>query len=118
MLARVLSAAVNGIEAFPVEVEVNCGWGDTIIVIVGLPDAAVKESRDRVTTALTNSGFKFSMGRCTINLAPADVRAHDQSYDEEFDMAEVKGQESVKRALEIAAAGGHNALMLWSHYPA
>jgi magnesium chelatase family protein len=39
MLARVLSAAVNGIEAFPVEVEVNCGWGDTVIVIVGLPDA-------------------------------------------------------------------------------
>jgi hypothetical protein len=39
MLARVLSAAVNGIEAFPVEVEVNCGWGDTVIVIVGLPEA-------------------------------------------------------------------------------
>jgi magnesium chelatase family protein len=48
MLARVLSAAVNGIEAFPVEVEVNCGWGDKIIVIVGLPDSAVKESRDRL----------------------------------------------------------------------
>jgi hypothetical protein len=41
MLARILSAAVNGIEAFPFEVEVNCGWGDTIIVIVGLPDVAV-----------------------------------------------------------------------------
>ena len=48
MLARVLSAAVNGIEAYPVEVEVNSGWGDTKIVIVGLPDAAVKESRDRM----------------------------------------------------------------------
>ena len=81
MLARVLSAAVNGIEAFPVEVEVNCGWGDTIIVIVGLPDAAVKESRDRVTTALTNSGFRFPMGRCTINLAPADVRKEGPSFD-------------------------------------
>jgi hypothetical protein len=43
MLARSFSAAVNGIEAFPVEVEVNCGWGDTVVVIVGLPDAAVKE---------------------------------------------------------------------------
>src|SRR5580692_1438597 len=74
MLARVLSAAVNGIEAFPVEVEVNSGWGDTVVVIVGLPDAAVKESRDRVSTALTNSGFKFPMGRTTINLAPADVQ--------------------------------------------
>ena len=112
MLARVLSAAVNGIEAYPVEVEVNSGRGDTKIVIVGLPDAAVKESRNRVTTALTNSGFKFHTGRCTINLAPADVGIFDQSCDEEFDMAEVKGQESVKRALEIAAAGGHNALLI------
>jgi magnesium chelatase family protein len=198
MLARVLSAAVNGIEAFPVEVEVNSGWGDTTVVIVGLPDAAVKESRDRVSTALTNSGFKFPMGRTTINLAPADVRKEgpsfdlpiaigmlaandqlmsdklddfvmvgelaltgvivprenaaeaavveglqvipvenlreaagflegeikippaqvdlnkifDQSYDDEMDMAEVKGQESVKRALEIAAAGGHNVLLI------
>ena len=86
--------------------------GDTMIIIVGLPDAAVKESRDRVTTALTNSGFRFPMGRSTINLAPADVGVFDQSNDEEFDMAEVKGQESVKRALEIAAAGGHDALML------
>ncbi len=81
MLARVLSAAVNGIEAFPVEVEVNSGWGDTVVVIVGLPDAAVKESRDRVSTALTNSGFKFPMGRTTINLAPADVSKEGPSFD-------------------------------------
>src|SRR5204863_5038171 len=81
MLARVFSAAVNGIEAYPVEVEVNAGWGDTIIVIVGLPDTAVKESRDRVSTALMNSGFKFPMGRTTINLAPADVRKEGPSFD-------------------------------------
>src|SRR3954469_5196806 len=81
MLARVCSAAVNGIEAYPVEVEVNAGFGDTNIVIVGLPDAAVKESRDRVTTALSNSGFKFPMGRTTINLAPADVRKEGPSFD-------------------------------------
>src|SRR5574342_931236 len=81
MLAKVCSAAVNGIEAFPVEVEVNAGWGDTIIVIVGLPDAAVKESRDRVMTALSNSGFKFPMGRTTINLAPADVKKEGPSFD-------------------------------------
>ena len=73
MLAKVCSAAVNGIEAYPVEVEVNAGFGDTIIVIVGLPDAAVKESRDRVMTALINSGFAFSFGRTTISCL-SDVR--------------------------------------------
>src|SRR2546426_5204595 len=81
MLAKVCSAAVNGIEAYPVEVEVNAGFGDTIIVIVGLPDAAVKESRDRVKTALLNSGFKFTFGRTTINLAPADVKKEGPSFD-------------------------------------
>ena len=81
MLAKVCSAAVNGIEAFPVEVEVDSGYGDTFVVIVGLPDAAVKESRDRVSTALTNSGFKFPMGKTTINLAPADVKKEGPSFD-------------------------------------
>src|SRR5271168_277363 len=81
MLSRVCSAALNGIEAYPIEVEVNVGYGETIVVIVGLPDAAVKESRDRVSTALTNSGFKFPMGKTTINLAPADVRKEGPSFD-------------------------------------
>ena len=81
MLSRVFSAALNGIEAYPIEVEVNAGYGDTLVVIVGLPDAAVKESRDRVSTALTNSGFKFPMGRTTINLAPADVKKEGPSFD-------------------------------------
>jgi magnesium chelatase family protein len=81
MLAQVFSAAVNGIQAYPVEVEVNVGWGDTVVVIVGLPDTAVKESRDRVNTALANSGFKFPLGRTTINLAPADVKKEGPSFD-------------------------------------
>jgi magnesium chelatase family protein len=52
-----------------------------LIIIVGLPDAAVKESRDRVTTALINSGFKFTLGGTTINLAPADVKKEGPSFD-------------------------------------
>ncbi|MDB4798647.1 YifB family Mg chelatase-like AAA ATPase [Verrucomicrobia bacterium] len=81
MLAKVYSAAVNGVNAYPIEVEVNAGWGDTRILIVGLPDAAVRESRDRVTTALTNSGYRFPMGKTTINLAPADVKKEGPSFD-------------------------------------
>ncbi|MCG3149598.1 MAG: Competence protein ComM [Verrucomicrobiae bacterium] len=81
MLAKVHSAAVLGIDAFPVEVEVNSGWGQPAVIIVGLPDAAVKESRDRVKTAIENSGFKYVMGRTTINLAPADVKKEGPSFD-------------------------------------
>lgn len=81
MLAKVCSASVQGIEAYPVEVEVNAGWGDTRIVIVGLPDAAVRESQDRVLTAMVNSGFRCPLGRTTINLAPADVKKEGPSFD-------------------------------------
>lgn len=81
MLATIHSAAVLGIDAYPVEIEVNAGWGQPAVVIVGLPDAAVKESRDRVKTAIENSGYKFVMGRTTINLAPADIKKEGPSFD-------------------------------------
>ncbi len=81
MLANVHSAAVHGVDAYPVEIEVNAAWGDTRILIVGLPDAAVRESRDRVTTAINNSGFRFPMGKTTINLAPADVKKEGPRFD-------------------------------------
>ena len=221
MLAQIRSASIQGIDAFPVEVEVDSGPGPQQIVLVGLPDAAVRESRDRVGTAIINSGFRFPPGRTTINLAPADVRKEGPSFDlpialgilaaskqltpgdltafamvgelaltgavravkgalalalraraegcrgillpaenapeagvvdrlevipirslqeaaqflggeisiqplrvdtealfrggtgDSIDMAEVRGQESVKRALEVAAAGGHNILLLF-----
>src|SRR6266853_479350 len=81
MLAKVHSAAVLGIDAYPIEIEVNSGWGQPAVIIVGLPDAEVKESRDRVKTAIENSGFKYVMGRTTINLAPADVKKEGPSFD-------------------------------------
>jgi len=221
MLAQIRSASIQGIDAFPVEVEVDSGPGPQQIVLVGLPDAAVRESRDRVGTAIVHSGFRFPPGRTTINLAPADIRKEGPSFDlpiavgilaaskqltprdltafamvgelaltgavravkgalalalraraegcrgillpaenapeagvvdrlevipirslqeaaqflegestirplrvdtealfrggsnDSMDMAEVRGQESVKRALEVAAAGGHNILLLF-----
>jgi magnesium chelatase family protein len=81
VLAKVFSAAVYGVDAFEVEIEVNSGSGEPKIIIVGLPDVAVKESRDRVTTAISNSGYYWPRGRTTINLAPADVKKEGPSFD-------------------------------------
>jgi magnesium chelatase family protein len=81
MLAQIRSASIQGIDAFPVEVEVDSGPGPQQIVLVGLPDAAVRESRDRVGTAIVHSGFRFPPGRTTINLAPADIRKEGPSFD-------------------------------------
>ena len=81
MLAKVFSGAVYGVDAYEIEIEVNAGHGDPKVVVVGLPDAAVKESSDRVWTALINSGFSPPMGRTTVNLAPADIKKEGPSFD-------------------------------------
>ena len=81
MLSKVYSGAVYGVNAYTVEIEVNAGRGDSQFVIVGLPDAAVRESKDRVWTALNNSGFRPTLGRTTINLAPADIKKEGPAYD-------------------------------------
>lgn len=82
-LAKVHSAAVKGIEAYPIEIEVDISRGHLPnIVLVGLPDAAVKESISRIRAAFTNTGYRFpSDGRLTINLAPADVKKEGPLYD-------------------------------------
>jgi magnesium chelatase family protein len=82
MLATLLSAALQGIHALPVHVEVNHGEsGDFKLILVGLPDAAVKESDDRVFSALANSGYGLLRTRTTINLAPGDLRKEGPLYD-------------------------------------
>ncbi len=81
MLAKIYSAAVYGVDAFEMEVEVNGAHGEPKIFIVGLPDTAVKESLHRVTTAISNSGYHWPRGRTTVNLAPADVKKEGPSFD-------------------------------------
>jgi len=81
MLASVRTAAVFGIEAVAVSVEVDVSFGLPGLVMVGLPDATVRESRDRVRSAIRNSGFAFPQHRVTVNLAPADVRKAGAAFD-------------------------------------
>jgi magnesium chelatase family protein len=82
MLAKVMSCAIVGLEAQLVEVEVDIVQGQPFFAMVGLPDAAVRESRDRVYAAIRNSGLKFpSDKRITVNLAPADLRKEGPAYD-------------------------------------
>ncbi len=81
MLAKVLSGALIGIEAYPVEVEVDIAQGLPQFSTVGLPEGAVKESKDRVKSAIKNSGYTFPNRRITINLAPADIRKDGAAFD-------------------------------------
>ncbi len=99
MLSQVNSGTVVGIEAFSVEIEANAGHGEPKTVIVGLPDAAVKESSDRVWTALINSGFRPPMGRTTINLAPADMRKEGPSFDLPIAIGIIAALEDIKEDL-------------------
>ena len=81
MLSRIRSAAVLGIDAFPVEVEVDISSGMPSFSTVGLPNGAVKEGRERVSAALANAGFQFPLRRITVNLAPADIRKDGSALD-------------------------------------
>ncbi|MFH0734212.1 MAG: YifB family Mg chelatase-like AAA ATPase [bacterium] len=81
MFSKVFSAATYGIEAFVVEVETHYDKKLPSFTIVGLPDNAVKESRERVSAAIINSGFEFPITKITVNLAPADIKKEGSSFD-------------------------------------
>lgn len=119
MLAILRSAALLGVEAVPVEVEVNTGeQGEPRIEIVGLPDTAVKESEDRVLSAMMNSGLRTPDMKTTVNLAPGDLRKEGAMYDLPIavGLAAATGQISKQRlgdyllAGELGLSGGTRAV--------
>ena len=81
MLARTLGFGLSGVNGFEVKVEVFSANGLPALDIIGLPDASVKESRDRVRSAIINSGFAMPISRLTVNLAPADVKKEGPAFD-------------------------------------
>lgn len=107
MITRVFSAAVVGVDATEIEIEVNTGPGEPSIIVVGLPDAAVKESKDRVIAALANSGYRWPRKRTTVNLAPADIRKQGPSFDLPIalGMIATDREEKLPRLARCAVAG-------------
>ena len=81
MLSKVTSYTLVGLEGVPVEVETDINRGKVIFDIVGLPDTAVKESKDRVNSAIRNSALRFPVGKITVNLAPADIKKEGSQFD-------------------------------------
>lgn len=97
MPATIRSAAIVGIDAAPVEVEADIAQGLPNFVIVGLPDASVQESKERIRTALRNSGLPFPRTRITVNLAPADVKKEGPSYDLPIAVAVLEASGAIPR---------------------
>ncbi len=81
MIARISSASYQGIDAYPVEVEVDVSLGLPRLTVVGLPDQAIREAKERVRAAIKNSGYPFPSRKITVNLAPADVKKEGPAFD-------------------------------------
>ncbi|HRC78027.1 MAG TPA: YifB family Mg chelatase-like AAA ATPase, partial [Kouleothrix sp.] len=110
MLAKVFSCAVVGLEGCPVEVEVDISQGLPSFQIVGLPDAAVQEAKERVRAAVKNSGATFPMKRLTVNLAPADIRKAGPAYDLPIAVGLLLASEQVQGRVERALFVGELGL--------
>jgi magnesium chelatase family protein len=107
VLAKVSSAAVTGIDGFIVQVEVDLSPGLPVFSTVGLPDAAVRESKDRVVAAVRNSGFDFPVRRVTVNLSPADVKKEGTAFDLPIALGVLAAEERfpVERLARVAVIG-------------
>ncbi len=95
MIAKIICYALNGLEGVPVEVEADVNKGVPSYDMVGLPDAAVKESKERVRSALKNSGLLFPMNRITINFAPADLKKEGAGFDLAIAVSLLKASEQL-----------------------
>ncbi|ACO46779.1 YifB family Mg chelatase-like AAA ATPase [Deinococcus deserti] len=111
MLARVRSVALIGVDAVPVEVEVDVSPGLPAFTVVGLPDQAVSEARERVRAAVRNAGLPFPAARITVNLAPADLRKEGPLYDLPIALGVLAAQELIPAdALASLVVAGELAL--------
>lgn len=110
MLARILSCALSGIEGQLVQVEVDINRGLPRTTIVGLPDAAVRESKDRLNAALRNAGFTYPQAAVTVNLAPADVRKAGPAYDLPIALGILKASRQLAADLDDTLVIGEVAL--------
>lgn len=110
MFAKTASLGLYGMDAFMVEVEADISQGLPKFDVVGLPDAAVSESRDRVRAAVKNSGMEFPVSRITVNLAPADVRKEGPVYDLPILLALLKATRQIDASLEGKAFLGELSL--------
>ncbi len=104
MLAMIKSCVVSGLDGQPVIVEVDVGAGLAAFDIVGLPDASVKESRERVRSAIKNSGFEFPIRRITVNLAPADIKKEGPSLDLPIAIGILVATEQIKLSEQLTHA--------------
>lgn len=110
MLAKINSCAVVGLNGELVNVEVDIGSGQVLFLVVGLPDAAVSESRERVRAAVKNSGLQFPLKRITVNLAPADLRKEGPAYDLPIAVGVLAASEQITGDLSQALVIGELSL--------
>ncbi len=110
MFSRIKSVGIFGMDSYMIEVEADISTGLPAFDIVGLPDTTVKESRDRVRAAIKNCGFKFPLGRITVNLAPADRKKEGSVYDLPVLLAILKSYNQLKADLNDIVVIGEVAL--------